>query len=312
MGLASAMVAKAASQVGVREGYDSVNGWNNVQPYGKWYAEMVNNAAFRAVAWCDIFISWCAYFSGNGDIIPLSAWVPGRLAYYRNLKRTGVFPPQPGDIGIVIHNGSAAHVFLVEKWLASEGKVQTLEGNTNDTGSYQGNGVYRLKRSDWSTNPNIIYCRPAYSEKVVEQHGGSSAPPPAPAPVKPAPRPPAPPALPSIPAPPRWFSTNELLNDENLRLHTRSNTARIFNPKLWSWLYWQGGSDGRAWCQRNYNAWMKESASEFGPMAQAAVQEAYRILNKRDRAHWPDNQTIAPKPTWPGKALLKVLGFRAD
>lgn len=115
-----------------------------------------------------------------------------------------------------------------------------------------------------------------------------------------------------IPAPPRWFATNELLNDENLRLHTTSTTARIYNPKVWSWLYWQGGADGRAFCQSHYAAWMNESSSVFGPTTLAATQEVYRILNKRDRAHWPDSQTVNPRPTWPGAGVLRVLGFRAD
>lgn len=311
MNTAQAMIAKAASQIGVREGYDSTNGWNNVQPYGTWYAKAINNSAFRAVAWCDIFISWCAEFSGNADIIPKSAWVPGRLSYYRSRKQSGYFPPEPGDIGILFHNGRAVHVFLVEKWLADKGKVQTIEGNTNTTGSPQGNGVYRLQRSDWSTNPNIIYCRPSYAKeapvKPPTQGGGQSAPIHVPAPK------PKPAAAKPIPAPARWTSTpNVLLNDENLRLGKRSTTATYFNPRLWSWLYWQGGDDGRKFCQANYSAWMKESSSVFGPTTLKAMQEAYRILNKRDPKHWPANQTVSPKPTWPGPSFLKVLGFRAD
>jgi hypothetical protein len=175
------MVAKAASQIGVREGRDANGNWNNVQPYGTWYAKAIGNQAFAAVAWCDIFISWCAEFSGNADIIPKCAYVPSRLAYYRAQKRTGFFPPQPGDLIIILRNGVAQHIGLVEKWLGDA--VQTIEGNTNDTGSYQGNGVYRLRRKDWSSNPDIIYCRPAYAATMSKP-----TPAPAPAPI-PAPTP---------------------------------------------------------------------------------------------------------------------------
>jgi hypothetical protein len=185
---AAAMIAKAASQIGVREGRNTDGTWNNVQPYGQWYADAIGNQAFRAVAWCDIFISWCAEFSGNADIIPKCAWVPSRLAYYRSRKRTGYFPPEPGDIGILLRGGQAQHVFLVEKWLG-DGRVQTIEGNTNTSGSPQGNGVYRLHRSDWDSNPDIIYCRPDYApEPVRVPSGGQSAGIPRPAP-KPAPKP---------------------------------------------------------------------------------------------------------------------------
>jgi hypothetical protein len=270
------------------------------------------------VAWCDEFVSWCAAFSGNGDIIPKSAWVPGRLAYYRNKGQTGSFPPKPGDIGILFHNGHAVHVFLVEKWRPDLGKVQTIEGNTNDSGSPQGNGVYRLYRSDWAANPNIIYCRPSYATApapapipvhVPTQTGGDSAPIHIPAPA-PAPKPPV---VKPIPAPGRFnASPNIRLNDENLRLGKRSSTAQFFNTRLWAWLYWQGGNDGRAFCQRNYAAWMKEPSSLYGPTALAATQALYAILNKRDPKNWPAKGTISPKPTYPGPALLKVLGFSAD
>ena len=116
----------------------------------------------------------------------------------------------------------------------------------------------------------------------------------------------------SIPAPPRWVATNELLDDEHLRYGVRSDTASIFNPKLWSWLYWKGGDVGQAFCKSHYKAWMAESSSVFGPTTLAAVRQVYWILNYRDPTHWPASQTVNPLPTYPGPAFLKVLGFRAD
>jgi LysM repeat protein len=360
------MLQVAASQVGVREGRDPDGNWNNIQKYGTWYAAQVHDQAFAACPWCDIFVSWCAAHSGNGDIIPLSAWVPGRLSYYRAKKLSGHYPPAPGDLGIVMENGEAVHVFIVESYsgTADHGTVTTLEGNTNDTGAYQGNGVYRLQRDDYFTNARYIYCRPAYATAPVDD-----APPMAPV-SDPIPNPkPAPvvrvqhggkyvvikgdtlsaiadsfnvsvadlvswnhlkdantitvgevlqvvkpvPALPTIPAPPRYnFHTAILLNDENLRLGKYSATATYYNPRLWSWLYWEGGTAGRNYCRAHYAAWMKESSHEFGPQALAATQEAYALLHASNKTAWPADQTIDPKPTWPGPALLEVLGCRAD
>lgn len=268
---ASAMVAKAASQVGYREGKDKNGNWNNVQKFGDWYADAIKNPAFKAVAWCDIFISWCAEFSGNADIIPKSAWVPGRLAYYRKKKATGNFPPRPGDIGIVLRNGSAVHVFLVEKWLGDA--VQTLEGNTNTSGSAQGDGVYRLKRRDWKDNPNIIYCRPDYKAD--------------PKPAKKAAAKKAAPAKPSKPT----------IKVSNVRPGKKNEDIGKFNDLLWKW---HGPDFKRKWAAR----WNAESRTELGPDTQRVLQAAYATLARRD----PKRFRAVTLPCWPGPELIKEIG----
>lgn len=183
-GTVAAIIAEASKHIGYHEGRDKNGNWNNKQKFGEWYARQIHNPAFAAVAWCDIFISYVASVTGSGDIIPLSAYVPSRLNYYRARKLTGHFPPQPGDLGFVLVNGRAVHIFLVKAWDAAKSQVVTIEGNTSNTGSPQGDGVYSLRRKDSPTNANLVYARPAYAKPAAPKPVVKPAP--APAPAKPA------------------------------------------------------------------------------------------------------------------------------
>ncbi len=312
-GTVKGMLAQAQSQVGVREGRDPNGNWNNIQPYGVWYANAVHNQAFRAVAWCDIFVSWCAGHSGSQDIIPLNAYVPSRLNYYRAQGRTGHFPPMPGDLGMVIENGSAAHIFIVESYsgTADHGTVTTLEGNTNDTGSYQGNGVYRLERDDSVNNTRYIYARPAYAPAAPV--GDTVVGPSIVVPAKPASytKPTAPTSKTPIFVAPHKFDFNQRIqvNNSDLRLDKRSSAAGLFNSHIWSFLYWECGAAGKAYCRAHYVAWMAESSASFGPQCQAAMREAYRLLHAAKPNIYPAAYSVNPPPTWPGEVLLNQIGL---
>lgn len=103
--------------------------------------------------WCAAFISWV--FAEAGFDQPRSGWSPDLFPVSR-LARSAL----PGNvIGIYFpEKKRIAHVGLIEKedgdWLVS------LEGNTNLTGSREGDGVYRKRRhrksiykiSDWLSN----------------------------------------------------------------------------------------------------------------------------------------------------------------
>lgn len=151
-GSAGALAVVLASQIGYREGY------NNDNAYGVWYP--MNN-----VPWCAIFISWGAWHASiDQTVIPKHAWTPGGEAWFRERHRL-YSSPQVGDIGYVYYEslGRVGHVFFVERvWHSDSGAtlMDTIEGNTNDTGSSQGNGVYRGLRADTT---NLSYGRPAYA-----------------------------------------------------------------------------------------------------------------------------------------------------
>lgn len=92
---------------------------------------------------------WCAAFNffvfreaGFSSLVPKSAWSPDWLRGGER-RRTG----HPADVfGIYFPSrGRIAHTGIVE---AQQGPwLTTIEGNTNEAGSRDGDGVYRKKRS---------------------------------------------------------------------------------------------------------------------------------------------------------------------
>lgn len=159
-----AMIAKAVSTL------NYVEGANNNTTFGKWYG-------LNFQPWCDMWISWVAHFSGCGEIVGRYASTILHMAYFKSMGRFGT-KPERGAIAFMNFGGRPKgvpeHVGLIEAVL-SDGRVQTLEGNTssNDSGSQRNGGmVARRKRSV----TNIIgYGYPKYAEgakyKVTKTHG---------------------------------------------------------------------------------------------------------------------------------------------
>lgn len=100
--------------------------------------------------WCAAFVAWCHVQAG----IPAtrSAWSPSwfptdRTVYTRGKQGSTPYTPQQGDVfGIYYpHLGRIAHVGFID---GAEGDFYiTVEGNTNEAGSRNGDGVYRKRRS---------------------------------------------------------------------------------------------------------------------------------------------------------------------
>lgn len=168
MPTASAFLAKAASQIGYREGWNG-SYWNNDTKFGVWYG-------LNYQPWCAIFVSWCANEVGAlGTLVPKYASCSAGLSWFRQRGQTGVWPPRQGDIFILREYAPSRwnadsdgwapiHTGIVESWQGdlSSGYIVTVEGNTNTGGSSQGNGVYRLRRYDSKDGKNLIYCRPKW------------------------------------------------------------------------------------------------------------------------------------------------------
>jgi hypothetical protein len=150
----------AASQIGYREGRDANGNWNNDNVYGVWYPMNWN-------AWCAMFVSWSAFNASVPEtVIPKHAYTPSGWNWFKAQKRT-VSTPQRGDIMYVYSSsiGLVHHVGLVEKVL-SGGRIQTIEGNTNTSGSAQGDGVYRLTRT---VSSKLLFARPDYAACVTNK-----------------------------------------------------------------------------------------------------------------------------------------------
>lgn len=100
--------------------------------------------------WCAAFVHWT--YRQVGIVASANAWSPSwfptrRLVYHRTRKaRDGL--PAPGDVFGIYYpsRGRIAHVGIVESWNEGGAYVLTIEGNTNDFGSREGDGVYRKKR----------------------------------------------------------------------------------------------------------------------------------------------------------------------
>jgi len=132
-GTRAAMIAVATSQVGFREGP------NNDTPYGRWYG--LPNAA-----WCAEFVSWAARFSGCSKAIPKHAFTPSGAKWFKKRGQWGK-TPKVGALAYYYNAslGRIAHVELVVK-VNDDGSWIACGGNTNNTGSRTGNGVYLLRR----------------------------------------------------------------------------------------------------------------------------------------------------------------------
>lgn len=289
---ASEFLKIAASQIGTMEGRDDNGNWNNLTKYGAWYG-------MNGVAWCGIFVSWVlAQLGVLGTLGPKYASCWHGLKWFRDREQTGYWPPQPGDIFIMreYHPGlwnsdsdgwATIHTGIVEKYLGN-GRIQTIEGNTNNSGSAQGNGVYRLIRQDSQDGKRFIYCRPKWAPE----------PPPPPKPVvdtsKPAPKP-APKPIPGA-----TYTGSKKIVVSMVRPNYRNESVRRFNGLLWAWLC----HNSPDYARKNAALWMKESSNLYGPQAQRATQEMYRVLATRQ----PKVFSKVSLPTWPGKVAVKFIG----
>jgi len=138
------------SQVGIRE----KSGHND----GKAVEMYLASCRLQAGApWCAAFVNWClqscgAPAAGSGwspDWFPVSKiiWAGGTgKDKTRGLSRDSGALPQRGDVlGIYFPSkGRVAHVLFCEEWRGES--VITVEGNTNEKGSREGDGVYRKIR----------------------------------------------------------------------------------------------------------------------------------------------------------------------
>lgn len=150
-----------ASQLGYREGRSASGDWNNDNAYGAYFNQ-------NRVSWCNWFISWGAVAAGiPATVIPRTGYTPSSWNFYTSRDRD-VARPQAGDLfwvyGYVASEGTnrVHHIGFVEKVL-DEGRIQTLEGNTNQSGSSQGNGVYRNIRT---IGPKLRFARPNYAAAI--------------------------------------------------------------------------------------------------------------------------------------------------
>jgi hypothetical protein len=149
-------VARAALELHVRE-----TGGQNRGPLVE--AIQLYAAGARYFPWCVAFCDVCLRlgFAAVGQEPPLSLGLScsklvrgvdilGRV-YELAETSTGRYPlrqAQPGDL-LVLRGGETGfrHMGLVVEPQQADGTVPTIEGNTNDAGSAEGDGVYMKHRN---------------------------------------------------------------------------------------------------------------------------------------------------------------------
>lgn len=138
------VIDTALSQVGVREatGHNdgaAVEKYLKVCKLGKGYA------------WCAAFLAWD--FEVNKVPALKTAWGPSWFPK----NKTTLHPviALPGDVFGLWIGERIAHVGFIYKWPLNGKTVITIEGNTNQAGSREGDGVYvkrRLVRQIYATS----------------------------------------------------------------------------------------------------------------------------------------------------------------
>lgn len=105
----------------------------------------------KGYSWCAAFVKWC--LAQCGVVTPITAWSPSaenrsNMVY----KHTMFQKPKSGDVFCLWSQskGRIAHTGFFHKEV-NESVYQTVEGNTSDGGSFNGDGVYMRKRSYKST-----------------------------------------------------------------------------------------------------------------------------------------------------------------
>lgn len=131
-----------SDEIGVRE----LTGNND----GKKVEEYLHSVGHKKGApWCAAFVSW-VFQKANVSAVK-SAWSPSwfpaqNTVYTRGSNNNSI--PQSADVfGIWFQNlKRIAHVGFVDDWQVNTSFLITVEGNTNDAGSREGDGVYRKRR----------------------------------------------------------------------------------------------------------------------------------------------------------------------
>ncbi len=188
--MAADIVAIAQTQVGYLEGSigGTVAGSNNLQKYGQWYDNNVDNIGVTRAPWCAAFVSWCAKEAGiPSSIVKYHAYCPYGVNWFKNQgrfqyakSRGGSYTPKAGDIIYFAPAGSSesSHIGIVR---GCDGTyVYTIEGNTSgQNGEVNDGGGVFAKSYSLSYSRLLGYGTPAYQDnsgyKITFDSNGGSA-----------------------------------------------------------------------------------------------------------------------------------------
>jgi peptidoglycan hydrolase-like protein with peptidoglycan-binding domain len=162
----TAVLAKAASQVGVLEQPRNSNSGPQVDEYLRRTGVPLGLPA-KEKPWCCAFVYWCFDETASEDgranpMMPTAGCLDhwnGAASYGARRITASKAANDPallaaGMIFIIDHGGGRGHTGFVEQVAA--GFLHTIEGNTDASLTREGGGVYRLKRKLGDINKGFI------------------------------------------------------------------------------------------------------------------------------------------------------------
>ncbi|MFG2670859.1 CHAP domain-containing protein [Streptomyces sp. NPDC048445] len=152
-GTAADVARIAAAEIGYHEG-KSGGHWNNKTKYAPAVAGL-EWADWQA--WCATFVSWVAMTAGAAALFPRTASCAAGVAWFKARDRWSEYPAIGSQV--FFGPGGGSHTGLVVSYDATT--ITTIEGNTNTSGSAEGDGVYRKVRQRRDTYV-YGYGYPAY------------------------------------------------------------------------------------------------------------------------------------------------------
>ncbi|MCX5196083.1 peptidoglycan-binding protein [Streptomyces sp. NBC_00249] len=157
-GTAADLIRAARGEIGYQEGNDDGD-WNNIQKFSPAVPDLEWS---QGQAWCATFVAWCARESGNESLFPVSASCAEGVSWFAERDRFTEYPVIGGQV--FFGSGGGSHTGICIAYTGST--ITTIEGNTNDDGSAEGDGVY-LKTRDRTSNRVYGYGIPDFPEGVV-------------------------------------------------------------------------------------------------------------------------------------------------
>jgi hypothetical protein len=99
----------------------------------------------KGYAWCQAFVYWCFNQAAKAlGVENPTAKTAGVLDHWTKTKGLKTKSPQPGDVFIMDFGGGKGHTGFVKE--VKGNMIVTVEGNTNDANSREGDGVYERMR----------------------------------------------------------------------------------------------------------------------------------------------------------------------
>lgn len=273
----AAQVLKIAKdEVGYHEQYKNGH-WDNFQKYSPAVPGLEWS---QSQAWCATFVSWCFLKAGMvHNAYPTTASVWSAMQWWKAQKRWSEYPAVGAQV--IFGTDGSSHTGLVYAYDADY--IYTYEGNTNDSGSAEGDGVYKKKRARRSDYVHG-YGYPDYKGGIVSADPKWAPPAPPKAPAKPTT--PAKPTAPAKPAPAKYSPPKF---PAGIAPNKNVPTARTLQSAL----------KKTGWMAKNVTL-----SDNYGPKTQAAVAGFNKKHNLNDAGKSYD-PAIGPK----GWALLFTLAY---